>query len=199
MSSIGSGTKNTITDGSTYSCIAGGQGNVIVNAEYATNLGGQRNVIYSRAGTILGGFENLVTGRYASVLGGSRNTAKARHSAVMGYQAITSGQVSLVMGFGGHHGDLDKTNNDAFCALEAQYDNSVLICADQILLNDLDVGELITPFRRLKSSVNRVQETLDQLSDIQERFEQLRDELNQKLADQTELLNQQLSLLAAAA
>jgi hypothetical protein len=196
FSVISSGYNHLITATSNYSTISGGVGNTVINSNEATITGGFRNIVYSRGGAISGGYYNYVSGRYGTVLGGSKNSVMARHATAMGFQAIARGQLSLVMGFGGNL-DEDETDQSSFCQNSPVDDRSIKVCADRIMLNDVDVLQVAATTRRLEETHAGIAGAVQKLTHLQNRLAERRVEVQRQLAGQSARLASQHDLLLA--
>jgi hypothetical protein len=198
---IASGANNLITAGSYYACIAGGANNAIADANYAAIGGGVKNVIYSTYGSIAGGFKNHVSGRFSAIIGGSRNSAMGRHSAALGFGSIAKGQQSLVMGFGAN--DDDTTDKEVLCELGSENDNTIKLCGDQILWNELDVYDVLSDIatppivyaRQLESPESRIEESMMRLKTLQSKLDERRGLFKQQMKIQSIKLEEQLQVL----
>lgn len=193
---IGSGLNNAISENSDYSTIDGGQGNQIYKADYGTVSGGLKNVVFSKHATIGGGFENEVAGRLSTIPGGSRNTAKGRHSALMGYKAFSQASVSMVAAFNGDVVGADSmTNNDAECLLGADDDFSIKVCADSVLLNDVDVLALLTTSQRQLSLMDRSSALDQRIDDLDVKMAVRQADFVKQMVEQTKMLTEQAKKL----
>ena len=129
---------------------------------------------------------NRVTARFGTVPGGSRNSAMGRYSLAAGYRAEATQDYSTSFGFSGF-----------ICT--GRMANDFNICAGTMIINDIDVGEVLS--RRQLSEVDGSMKTLSQqqktLQELSKR-DMEQDAIAQDQSKTLEDLKQQLSQLLEA-
>ena len=94
--------KSSITSGSSYSAITGGNSNSI-STQYAFIGGGESNSTTASHSAVLGGVGNVASNNYCGILGGNSNSSSGNSSVVVGGTANTANATSSII-TGGSYG-----------------------------------------------------------------------------------------------